>query len=50
MSNEAGDWSAALLCNTIPAGAILVVLILMFGPVSGTHFQFHGYAGIRSPL
>lgn len=29
----------ALLCNTIATGAILVVLILMFGPVSGAHFN-----------
>jgi len=29
----------ALLCNTIPTGAILTVLILAFGPVSGAHFN-----------
>jgi glycerol uptake facilitator-like aquaporin len=29
----------ALLCNTIPTGAILVVLILIFGPLSGAHFN-----------
>lgn len=29
----------ALLGNTIATGAILVVLILMFGPVSGAHFN-----------
>lgn len=29
----------ALLCNTLPTGAILVVLITMFGPVSGAHFN-----------
>src|SRR6185437_5937277 len=36
----AGDSGAlALLCNTIPTGAILTVLILIFGPVSGAHFN-----------
>ena len=34
-----GNLALALLCNTIPTGAILVVLILMFGPVSGAHFN-----------
>ena len=29
----------ALLGNTIATGAILVVLILMFGPISGAHFN-----------
>jgi glycerol uptake facilitator-like aquaporin len=29
----------ALLGNTLPTGAILVVLILIFGPVSGAHFN-----------
>lgn len=29
----------ALLGNTIATGAILVVLIMMFGPVSGAHFN-----------
>lgn len=29
----------ALLGNTIPTGAILAVLILIFGPVSGAHFN-----------
>ena len=27
------------LCNTLPTGAILTVLILTFGPVSGAHFN-----------
>jgi glycerol uptake facilitator-like aquaporin len=31
--------AVALLCNTIPTGAILVVLVLIFGPVSGAHFN-----------
>jgi glycerol uptake facilitator-like aquaporin len=34
-----GNGAIALLCNTLPTGAILVVLILMFGPVSGAHFN-----------
>lgn len=33
------DAGLALLGNTIPTGAILVVLILIFGPVSGAHFN-----------
>lgn len=34
-----GSVALALLGNTIPTGAILVVLILVFGPVSGAHFN-----------
>lgn len=34
-----GNIALALLCNTIPTGAILVVLITMFGPISGAHFN-----------
>lgn len=34
-----GNIAIALLGNTIPTGAILVVLITMFGPVSGAHFN-----------
>jgi glycerol uptake facilitator-like aquaporin len=34
-----GNVAIALLGNTIPTGAILVVLILIFGPVSGAHFN-----------
>ena len=34
-----GNAALALLCNTIPTGAILVVLILIFGPISGAHFN-----------
>ena len=34
-----GNGALALLCNTIPTGAILTVLILTFGPVSGAHFN-----------
>ena len=33
------DGALALLCNTLPTGAILVVLITIFGPVSGAHFN-----------
>jgi glycerol uptake facilitator-like aquaporin len=34
-----GNIALALLCNTIPTGAILVVLVLIFGPLSGAHFN-----------
>ena len=34
-----GNGALALLCNTIPTGAILAVLILIFGPVSGAHLN-----------
>ena len=34
-----GNAALALLGNTIPTGAILVVLILIFAPVSGAHFN-----------
>jgi glycerol uptake facilitator-like aquaporin len=34
-----GNGAIALLCNTIPTGAILTVLILTFGPVSGAYFN-----------
>jgi glycerol uptake facilitator-like aquaporin len=34
-----GNVALALLGNTLPTGAILVVLILVFGPVSGAHFN-----------
>lgn len=34
-----GNVAIALLGNTIPTGAILVVLITVFGPVSGAHFN-----------
>ena len=33
------DVGLALLGNTLPTGAILVVLILILGPVSGAHFN-----------
>ena len=33
------DGALALLCNTLPTGAILVVLIASFGPISGAHFN-----------
>jgi glycerol uptake facilitator-like aquaporin len=33
------DAALALLGNTIPAGAILVVLITSLGPISGAHFN-----------
>jgi len=34
-----GNAALALLCNTLPTGAILTVLILMLGPISGAHFN-----------
>jgi glycerol uptake facilitator-like aquaporin len=34
-----GNVAVALLGNTIPTGAILVVLITLLGPVSGAHFN-----------
>ena len=33
------DGALALLGNTLPTGAILVVLITIFGPISGAHFN-----------
>jgi glycerol uptake facilitator-like aquaporin len=34
-----GNVAIALLGNTLPTGAILVVLIAMLGPISGAHFN-----------
>lgn len=34
-----GNDALALLCNTIATGAILVVIITIFAPVSGAHFN-----------
>lgn len=34
-----GNLALALLCNTLPTGAILIVLITIFGPISGAHFN-----------
>jgi len=36
---SAGNDAVALLGNTIATGAALVVLILVFGPISGAHFN-----------
>ncbi|WP_409189471.1 aquaporin [Bradyrhizobium sp. RDM4] len=33
------DVALALLCNTLPTGAILVVLITVLSPISGAHFN-----------
>lgn len=33
------DVGLQLLCNTVPTGAILVVLITVLGPISGAHFN-----------
>ncbi len=37
--NLSDDVAVSLLGNTLPTGAILVVLITMLGPVSGAHFN-----------
>jgi glycerol uptake facilitator-like aquaporin len=34
-----GNVALALLCNALATGAMLSVLILVFGPVSGAHFN-----------
>ena len=34
-----GNQAVALLCNTLPTGAILYVLITILGPISGAHFN-----------
>ncbi len=34
-----GNTGLALLANTVATGALLVVLISMFGPISGAHFN-----------
>ena len=34
-----GNQAIALLGNTIPTGAILIVIITIFGPISGAHFN-----------
>ena len=34
-----GNGAIALLCNTLPTGAILTVLVLVFGPISGAHLN-----------
>lgn len=33
------DVALQLLCNTLPTGAVLVVLITILGPISGAHFN-----------
>jgi glycerol uptake facilitator-like aquaporin len=33
------DMALALLCNALPTGAILIVLITILGPISGAHFN-----------
>lgn len=38
-SLAAGNLAIALMGNTIPTGAVLVVLITMLGPISGAHFN-----------
>jgi glycerol uptake facilitator-like aquaporin len=34
-----GNQAVALLCNTIATGAVLFVIITIFAPVSGAHFN-----------
>lgn len=34
-----GNTALALLCNALPTGAMLIVLVLVFGPISGAHFN-----------
>lgn len=34
-----GDGALALLCNTLPTGAMLVVLVTILGPISGAHLN-----------
>jgi glycerol uptake facilitator-like aquaporin len=34
-----GNDALALLCNTLPTGCIITVLILVFGPLSGAHLN-----------
>ena len=34
-----GNVALALLCNALATGAMLAVLILIFGPISGAHFN-----------
>ena len=40
------DVALALLGNTLPTGAILVVLITILGPDLGRAFQSRGIAGL----
>ncbi len=42
------DTALALLGNTLPNGAILVVLITILGPISGAHFNPAVDAGLRA--
>jgi glycerol uptake facilitator-like aquaporin len=37
--NLTKDVALQLLCNTMPTGAMLVVLITILGPISGAHFN-----------
>src|SRR5258708_3395850 len=41
---SSGNDALALVGNTLPTGAILIVLILIFGPISGAHFNLEGRA------
>ena len=43
-----GNVALALLGNTLATGAILIVLVLALGPISGAHFNPAVSAGLRS--
>ncbi len=47
-----GNQAIALLGNTIPAGAILVVIITILGPISGGghHILAHSHHPRRNPI
>jgi glycerol uptake facilitator-like aquaporin len=53
-----GNQAIALLCNTLPTGAVLFVIITIFMPVSGAHFNpavslvmhFRGLLDLRTTL
>jgi len=53
-----GNQAVALLCNTIATGAVLFVVITIFAPVSGAHFNpavslvmhFRGLLDLRTTL
>jgi glycerol uptake facilitator-like aquaporin len=39
LAGDGGSLALMLLCNAVATGAALVVLILVFGPLSGAHFN-----------
>jgi glycerol uptake facilitator-like aquaporin len=58
MAETLGNQAVALLCNTIATGAVLFVVITIFAPVSGAHFNpavslvmhFRGLLDLRTTL